>query len=97
DKDISPYTKQVIKQAQENGHIVIIATGRPHRASIQYYHMLGLTTPMVNFNGALTHHPLDKNWEAQHSPMLHKTALGVVDACYQLDVHNILAEVQDHA
>jgi len=96
-KEISDFTKKVIQQAIDDGHIVVIATGRAHRASIQYYHELKLTTPMVNFNGALTHHPTDKNWGSYHNPMSHQTALDVIDACYQLNVHNILAEVLDRA
>ncbi|MFD2042706.1 HAD family hydrolase [Ornithinibacillus salinisoli] len=94
-KEISQKNKQIIFQAMKQGHIVVIATGRPHRASIQYYHELGLKTPMVNFNGALIHHPTDKKWDALHNPMPKRTALTVVEACYDLDVHNILAEVKD--
>lgn len=96
-KEISPRTLQVVKQAKINGHIVVIATGRPHRASIQYYHKLGLTTPMVNFNGALTHHPINKNWGIFHHPIPIKTALKVMNTCHELGVYNILAEVQDSA
>lgn len=95
EKKISPYTKEIIFQAKEQGHIVVISTGRPHRASINYYHELGLDTPMVNFNGALIHHPLNKNWDALHNPMPIRTAHKIIDACYDLDVNNILAEVMD--
>ena len=35
----------------------MIATGRPYRATEPYYKQLGLTTPVVNFNGAFVHHP----------------------------------------
>lgn len=94
-KEISPRTKQIVQAAIEAGHIVIIATGRPHRASITYYHTLGLDTPMVNFNGALIHHPTDKKWDVLHNPMPIRTAKKIVDACYQLDVNNVLAEVMD--
>ncbi|SET14767.1 hypothetical protein SAMN05216389_10646 [Oceanobacillus limi] len=94
-KEISEKNKQILHQAMKQGHIVVIATGRPHRASIQYYHELGLKTPMVNFNGALIHHPTDKKWDALHSPMPKRTALAVVEACYELDVNNVLAEVRD--
>ncbi len=93
---ISARTKQVILRAIEQGHVVVIATGRPHRASIQYYHELGLDTPMVNFNGALIHHPKNRNWGTLHQPMSQQTALKIVDACYELSVHNMLAEVQDN-
>src|SRR5690625_3438299 len=52
---------------------------------------------MVNFNGGLIHHPRDKGWHTKHNPIANKLALSIVEACYQLNVQNILAEVQDHA
>src|SRR5690625_5463976 len=76
-KTISMRTKDIIFRAIEDGHIVVIATGRPHRASIQYYQSLGLTTPMVNFNGGLIHHPTDKNWSTEHNPITNKLALSI--------------------
>lgn len=94
-KDISEKNRNVIHKAIEEGHIVVIATGRPHRASIAYYRQLNLDTPMVNFNGALIHHPTVKKWDVLHNPMSKRTALRIIEACYDLNVHNILAEVQD--
>lgn len=95
DKHISEKNKQAIAAAIHAGHVVVIATGRPHRASLAYYRELGLTTPMVNFNGALIHHPDDKKWDAVHSPMPVRTARKIVDTCNKLDVKNIIAEVMD--
>lgn len=94
-KVINSKTKDIILQAKEEGHVVVIATGRPHRASIEFYHQLGLDTPMVNFNGALIHHPTDKKWDSLHSPLPNRTAKKIVETCYDLDVKNILAEVGD--
>ncbi|WP_164215020.1 HAD family hydrolase [Virgibacillus sp. YIM 98842] len=94
-KLISDRTKETILTAMELGHIVVIATGRPHRASIEFYEALGLNTPMVNFNGALIHHPRDNKWDALHNPMPMETAHQIIDACYDLNVNNILAEVMD--
>ncbi|MDL4842902.1 Cof-type HAD-IIB family hydrolase [Aquibacillus rhizosphaerae] len=94
-KVISNRTKQIVLKAKEAGHIVVIATGRPHRASIDYYHELGLDTPMVNFNGALIHHPTDKKWDALHSPLPNRTALKIIQTCYELKVKNIFAEIKD--
>lgn len=96
DKVINEKNKQVIATAMEAGHIVVIATGRPHRASIQYYKELGLVTPMVNFNGALIHHPTDKKWDVLHNPMPKRTALAIIETCYNVDVYNVLAEVKDN-
>ena len=95
EKTISEQTKQIVMEAKAAGHIVVIATGRPHRASIQYYEALGLETPMINFNGALVHHPGDSRWKISHTPLPVNTAQKIVDSCYELNVRNILAEIQD--
>lgn len=95
DKKISVQNKLAIQQAIADGHIVVIATGRPQRASIQYYNELNLTTPMVNFNGAFIHHPKNHSWEVIHNPLNHHTALEIVHTCYEMDVLNVMAEVQD--
>jgi len=96
EKIISSRTKFAVSQAIKAGHIIVIATGRPHRSSISYYQELQLNTPMVNFNGAYTHHPRDKHWKTEHRPMPIKTAHQIIDACYELEVNNIFAEVLDH-
>ncbi|ARI78045.1 Cof-type HAD-IIB family hydrolase [Halobacillus mangrovi] len=95
DKVISTETKETVLKAMDQGHIVVIATGRPHRASIDFYHELGLETPMVNFNGALIHHPKDHHWDAIHSPLSIRTAHKIIHTCQELGVKNILAEVKD--
>lgn len=95
DKTISAKTKKVIQKAREEGHIVMIATGRPFRSSQPYYNELNLNTPIVNFNGAFVHHPKDKNWGVYHSPMEVKIAKEIVEACTSFQFHNIIAEVID--
>lgn len=54
DKTISPETARTIQTLKEAGHHVCISTGRPFRSSSMYYDELGLTTPIVNFNGHLS-------------------------------------------
>lgn len=95
-KVIYERTKSTLNKLMELGHVVVIATGRPHRASIQYYHELKLNTPMVNMNGALIHHPKDRRWDIIHSPMSKRTAYEIIQAGYDLQVKNIMAEVKDH-
>ncbi|WP_082234667.1 Cof-type HAD-IIB family hydrolase [Halobacillus massiliensis] len=95
-KEIHGETEKVVRDAMANGHIVCIATGRPHRASIDFYNQLKLETPMVNFNGALIHHPKDERWDALHSPLSIRTAHKIIHRCHELGVKNILAEVKDH-
>ncbi|WHY87731.1 Cof-type HAD-IIB family hydrolase [Neobacillus novalis] len=95
DKTISAKTKEILKKAREDGHIVMIATGRPYRSSEMYYHELDLDTPIVNFNGAFMHHPRNPNWGYYHEPLDVKVAKDIVEACRSFQFHNIIAEVID--
>ncbi|RBW69523.1 Cof-type HAD-IIB family hydrolase [Bacillus taeanensis] len=95
DKKILPKTKQALKKAMEAGHKIVISTGRPHRASALYYRELKLNTPMVNFNGAYVHHPIDQSWKGYHLPVDLKVAKNIFQTCYDFKVKNIMAEVVD--
>ncbi|WP_332650344.1 Cof-type HAD-IIB family hydrolase [Lysinibacillus sp. 54212] len=94
-KTISPYTKDILSKARQAGHQVMIATGRPFRASQLYYNELALTTPIVNFNGALVHHPRNKAWDAMHSPIAMSVVHDVVDSIHKYEYNNLIAEVMD--
>ena len=92
---ISPYTKDILFKAKEAGHLVMIATGRPFRASSGYYKELQLTTPIVNFNGAFTHHPYNTSFQSMHSPLALRVVHDVVDSVNKLAYENLIAEVKD--
>ena len=92
---ISPYTKDILIKAKEAGHKVMIATGRPFRASQVYYNELSLTTPIVNFNGAFIHHPRNKSWGEMHSPIAMSVVHDVVDSVNKFHYENLIAEVID--
>lgn len=96
DKTISDHSLRVIEKVMNDGHIVVIATGRSNRSSIQYYHELELNTPIVNFNGALTFHPKKQEWGKYHYPLNEETTLAVIEACYDIGVYNILVENLTH-
>lgn len=95
EKKISDKTFQTLMKAKAAGHIVMIATGRPYRASEMYYHQLGLTTPIINFNGAYVHNPSDANWQTIHDPINLSVVNEVVEALTDFSFHNIIAEVKD--
>ena len=71
---LSDFTKETIKKVAQKGHKVIITTGRPYRMAHQYYEELGLDTPMINFNGSLTHLP-GKKWKFEQSLTVDKSFL----------------------
>ena len=95
EKIISDKTKLTLKKAEEKGHHIMIATGRPYRASEVYYRQLGLKTPIVNFNGAFVHHPDDHSWKTIHETISLPVVKDVIDAMQQFTFHNIVAEVMD--
>ncbi|MCM3767549.1 Cof-type HAD-IIB family hydrolase [Neobacillus niacini] len=95
DKTISAKNKDILQKAKDQGHIVMIATGRPYRSSEMYYRELELDTPIVNFNGAFTHHPKNPDWGFFHEPLDVKVAKDIVEACRSFNFHNIIAEVID--
>ncbi|MCP8968283.1 Cof-type HAD-IIB family hydrolase [Ectobacillus ponti] len=94
-KTISERTKNTIARARQLGHHVVISTGRPYRASYMYYQEMGLDTPIINFNGAYIHHPLDPSWGTYHTPLELETAHTIIRACADFGVKNIYAEVID--
>ncbi|GKV65981.1 MULTISPECIES: Cof-type HAD-IIB family hydrolase [unclassified Sporosarcina] len=95
EKVISPKTEKTLQLAVSQGHHVMIATGRPYRASEIYYRQLGLTTPIVNFNGAFVHHPTDTSWKTMHETIALPIVKEVVEAMQDFSVENIVAEVMD--
>jgi 5-amino-6-(5-phospho-D-ribitylamino)uracil phosphatase len=94
-KTISDRSKQALQKAREQGHHVIISTGRPFRASEIYYKELQLNSPIVNFNGAYVHHPLDSSWNVQHTPLDVNIAKNIIQECREIGMKNVLAEVID--
>ncbi|WP_458414353.1 Cof-type HAD-IIB family hydrolase [Schinkia sp. CFF1] len=95
-KTISKRTLDTIKHVREQGHQVMIATGRPFRASQIYYKQMKLTTPIVNYNGAYIHHPKDPAWGTFHSPLELRVARRIIDTCDKYNIRNIMAQVKDH-
>ncbi|MBV7392454.1 MULTISPECIES: Cof-type HAD-IIB family hydrolase [Enterococcus] len=71
DSIITEKTFKTLRRAVEDGHQVVIATGRPYRMSQQFYHQLKLTSPMINFNGALVHLP-GKQWKGEQETAINR-------------------------
>ncbi|KFF57425.1 phosphatase [Bacillus subtilis] len=95
DKTISENTLRTIQRLKDSGHYVCISTGRPYRSSSMYYRQMELTTPIVNFNGAFVHHPLDDSWGRYHTSLPLDVVKQLVDISESYNVHNVLAEVID--
>ncbi|MCZ2259000.1 Cof-type HAD-IIB family hydrolase [Sporosarcina sp. G11-34] len=95
EKKIMPQTAQTLLKAKEQGHHVMLATGRAYRATETYYRELNLTTPVINFNGAFVHHPDNRSWKTIHETLSLPVVLEVMEAMQQFPWNNIIAEVLD--
>ncbi|MEJ6400602.1 HAD family hydrolase [Nicoliella lavandulae] len=83
---IDDATSHIIQDIIAKGHIVCIVTGRSTRLALPAYQKLGLTTPMINFNGAMGIIPNQK-WSAEYEfpintqivldLLAHQAALGI--------------------
>lgn len=62
---LSKKTVATIKATIKAGHVVSIVTGRPNRLSQNFYDQLGLSSPMINFNGSLGHIP-HRHWQDEY-------------------------------
>ncbi|HBL1218440.1 TPA: HAD family phosphatase [Enterococcus faecium] len=95
DSMITSKTKETLKKAINAGHHVSIATGRPFRMSHQFYQQLELTTPMVNFNGALVHIP-NQHWDGKRETLINREiAFEILSQKKQLNLDFIAAENRD--
>ena len=93
---LDPNTKEALIAAKEAGHIVVIATGRPARASLHFYKELGLDTPIINFNGAYIHHPEDETFEDIVAQIPTEVVLTLFDSELKDYIVNAFCEYKDH-
>lgn len=63
EKIIDGKTKQYLIELSKQGHIIILASGRPRSELMPYYKELNLNTPLVCFNGIHCFNPNDKNFK----------------------------------
>ena len=62
-KEISFLTKLYLRKLSKQGHIIVLASGRPYRAMARYCNELNLKTPIVCYNGAYVFSPYDSNFK----------------------------------
>ena len=62
DRVISKATKEYLIKLSKEGHLIILASGRPIRSLVQFHDELKLDTPLICYNGALVYSRTDKNF-----------------------------------
>lgn len=88
-KDCIELLKQIAKE-----NYVVIATGRPLRSSKYYYDLMELTTPIINYNGSLVHHPNDKTFEKTMICVEKDDVIKILED-NKKHIENVFCEVED--
>ncbi|MCK9471213.1 MAG: HAD family hydrolase [Bacilli bacterium] len=94
--EFDKYDKQsfnLLRELSKTNHVVI-ATGRPYRSSKYYYDLLGLDTPIINYNGALVHHPINKTFESSKITVDKNVIFKLIEDNKEI-IHNVFCEVGD--
>ena len=84
---------EILKELSKN-NIVVLATGRPWRSSKQYYDLLELNSPIINYNGAYVHHPKDKNFKERMVTINKNIFLKLLDDNKDIII-NAFCEIRD--
>ncbi|WP_408955740.1 Cof-type HAD-IIB family hydrolase [Natroniella sp. ANB-PHB2] len=86
DLQISKRTVKAIKEAQNEGVRVVIATGRMHSSALPYAKMLGLKHELITYNGALVKRVVD-NQTLYHEPISTELVRKVAKVAQKHDLH----------
>ncbi len=90
--EISDTTAEYLKHLNELGHIVVIASGRPIRSIIKYYHQLGLTSPVICYNGASILSPNDKTFVERNFSFPNKVIKEIYNDVGSNHIDNVMCE-----
>lgn len=89
---LSAETIATLRAATAAGHLVVITTGRPDAIAEQFYDEIGLTGPMINFNGGLIHKP-HQQWDRELQATIPiATALQLLTLKDAFDIRVMVAE-----
>ena len=97
DKEITQTTATILRAAREQAGVkIVLASARPPRSVMPFYDLLGLDTPMINYNGALVLDPTCRH-VLMHRPIPAKIGRGIILLARQVYPEVLVsAEVMDH-
>ena len=84
--ELRPRLIDAVRAAAAAGVVPIVATGRMLRSSLPFALELGVTAPLICYQGALIADPQSGEW-LRHEPMPVPLAREVIEACRKRDQH----------
>ncbi|AIO17968.1 Sugar phosphatase YidA [Candidatus Izimaplasma bacterium HR1] len=92
---ISQKTKDYLQELDKLGHTIVIATGRPFRSSEKFYDELGLTTPIINYNGGLVTNKHNPDFESYSLSIPKEYVIDIFKSNKHV-IENAFGEVEDN-
>ncbi len=92
--DYDKLSLETLKKISKDNYVVI-ATGRPLRSSLYYYNLLELDTPIINYNGALVHHPNDKSFKTNMISVKKEYIIKILNDNKDI-IDNLFSEIGDN-
>lgn len=84
--ELRPRLIEAVQAVTASGVVPIVATGRMLRSSLPFALQLGVTAPLICYQGALIADPQSGEW-LRHEPMPVPLAREVIEACRKRDQH----------
>lgn len=97
EKKISEKTKKHIKALEDDGNVIVLATGRPFRAAKPYYDEIGLTGPMICYNGAYVTDPVNHKFDDKISTIKKDIVISVIGDIGENQFNNVMCETNEEA
>ncbi len=95
-KKITPKTVDFLKKLNNEGHCIVIASGRPLRACIKYQEQLEVRAPIICYNGALVIDP-HNNKIKKRIVTLNRDYVGkIIDQIGLENLDNMMLETENH-
>lgn len=66
-EEFSPRTIEILRRLKEEGHIIVLASGRPLRAMIPYHEAIDGNGPLIAYNGLLIENPKNPQREISYA------------------------------
>ncbi|MCI1245044.1 MAG: Cof-type HAD-IIB family hydrolase [Bacilli bacterium] len=77
---LSKRTKDVLLSCQRQGDAILLSSGRPWRSLRGFYEQLGLTGPVVCYNGALVFDPCDPSFKRLEKRLDREAVVSIYEA-----------------
>lgn len=94
-QQISTLTLETLRKLNEQGHKIIISSGRPIRNIMSYYKQLNLDTPIICYNGAYIYPGSEKSLEEYKFSFKKEVVLDIISSIGYDKLDNVILETND--